>query len=872
MIRAALFLPVFVLMSVSGLVLGEDDKAPVADESAGQKKVEEKKVEDEEKDDKKKKKTVAEVIKDCEEFPGLMRVWRDREKGTVYLYVTKEQLGREFIYFSHEEDGVVAAGSFRGRFGDQSIIKISRHFGKVEFTRQNTAFYFDPSHPLARAAEANTSHALLAVEPIVAEDDKGVLIEGGNLFLKETLLQVKPSVKEGKDSLLGKLSDSKTKITSIKNYPQNTAIKVEYVYDTPLPPASKDGDDERVDGEFADRRAISVTVQHSLIEMPKNDYEPRFDDARIGYFATKITDQTSTEATPWRDVIHRWDLRKKDPAAALSEPREPIVWWMENTTPMEFRDTIRSAALQWNKSFEKIGLKDVIVIKQQPDDADWDAGDIRYNVLRWTSSPNPPFGGYGPSFVNPRTGQILGADIMLEFVFVKNRLFARKLWSEAGLPKSSGDHGHDASGVCCEAGLHVHQGVMFGQQMLRLRAADEVEMDKMMKEALTMLVLHEIGHTLGLNHNFKASHLHGLKEVNDRALTERTGLTGSVMDYMPMNLGPDKERQGQYYITNPGPYDDWAIDFGYSQALPNREDEVKRLAALAGRSHEPQLMFGNDADDMRDPGKAIDPRAMIGDMSSDPIGYAVQRIGLVREANGKLMERFSSDEPSWQELTNAYLSLTTDQGYALTTISRYVGGMYVERAIPGQVKEKGSLPLRPVEGKTQVAAMQALAKFAFAPDAWPMSGELLSHLQQQRRGFEFFKESENPKPHERVLKIQQRLLEHLMHSNTQNRMVESGLLGNEYPVELMMADLTKAVMSGEAEGAAISTIRQNLQLDYVDRLIGILKGTKHMQAVRSVALAQLRGIREQAGKVAGPNEAHFAHVLFKIDQALEVKR
>ena len=150
--------------------------------------------------------------------------------------------------------------------------------------------------------------------------------------------------------------------------------------------------------------------------MPDNDFEPRFDDPRVGYFSTEVDDQTSTSSTPYRDLIHRWDLKKKNPEAAISEPVTPITWWMENSTPLEWRETIKAAVLQWNIAFEKAGFKNAIVVKQQPDDADWDAGDIRYNVLRWTSSPQPPFGGYGPSFVNPRTGQILGADIMLEFV------------------------------------------------------------------------------------------------------------------------------------------------------------------------------------------------------------------------------------------------------------------------------------------------------------------------------------------------------------------------------------------------------------------------------------------------------------------------
>ena len=163
--------------------------------------------------------------------------------------------------------------------------------------------------------------------------------------------------------------------------------------------------------------------------MPDEDYEIRFDDQRVGYFLTQVDNLTDPGTTNYRDLVNRWKLIKKDPSLDISEPIKPITWWIENSTPMEWRETIKEAVLQWNVAFEKAGFKNAIEVKIQPDDADWDAGDIRYNVLRWTSSPNPPFGGYGPSMVNPKTGEIIAADVMLEFVFFTNRVFNDKLYS-----------------------------------------------------------------------------------------------------------------------------------------------------------------------------------------------------------------------------------------------------------------------------------------------------------------------------------------------------------------------------------------------------------------------------------------------------------
>ena len=175
----------------------------------------------------------------------------------------------------------------------------------------------------------------------------------------------------------------------------------------------------------------TLPLNRCILQMPKDGFTPR--KMMLDWvFHDQVNDMTSTSSTPWNDVIHRWRLEKKDPTADLSEPVEPITWWIENTTPYEFRDYIKTGVEKWNLAFEKIGFKNAVVVKIQPDDADWDAGDIRYNVLRWTSSPTAPFSGYGPSFVNPRTGEILGADIMLEFGGMAGRL-----WKSGGLMKKT---------------------------------------------------------------------------------------------------------------------------------------------------------------------------------------------------------------------------------------------------------------------------------------------------------------------------------------------------------------------------------------------------------------------------------------------------
>ncbi|MEX1269573.1 MAG: zinc-dependent metalloprotease [Balneolaceae bacterium] len=797
---------------------------------------------------------------------GLFTVYQDTTDGSVKLAIREDQIGREFIYFGLSQDGVLEAGHFRGAFQDNKVFKINRYFDRIEFVVQNTGYHFDEESPLSRASAANISEAVLVSEKIIAEDkENGVLIINGDpIFLSESLNQIKPSPNPRQQPgtfTLGNLNNDKNKYSVIRSYPENMDIIVEYVYDSPHPVGS-------TSGAVTDNRSVAIRFQHSFIEMPENGYKPRYDDPRVGYFMTQQNDQVSTDATPYRDLIHRWNLVKKDPDAELSEPVEPIVWWIENTTPHEFRETIAEATLAWNEAFEAAGFKNAMQVKVQPDDADWEAGDIRYNVLRWTSSPIPPFGGYGPSFVNPRTGQILGADIMLEWVFFSSRMREEDIFTEdSSILQNLKD---SMSPEFCSFGNHMRHNNMFGMNALQVMGAPETELAEFQKEALTMLILHELGHTIGLNHNMQASTLHSPEDIHSAELANTIGLTGSVMDYSSVNVNRDRNNQGRYYDIKPGPYDTWAVEFGYSPALDDAEQEKARLNEILSRSTEPALAFGNDADDMRSPGKAIDPRVMIGDMSSDPVAYGVERILLAGELLEGLLDKYGSREgQSYQELRNAFYTLMGQHRGQTGVISRQIGGVYRDRAFIGQ--EGASKPFIPVPVEKQKEAMNYLSEYLFAPDAFRSSHEVYNYLQIQRRGFNFFSSGEDPKIHDLVLGTQQNVLSHLLHQATMKRITDSRTYGNSYSVAEVVEDLTAAIFNADARGN-VNTFRQNLQVDYVKRLAEILESDNHDHIAKSAALYNLQNIRslmDNKGNVNSETRAHAAHIKVLADQALD---
>ena len=815
----------------------------------------------------KKEKSIKDLTKSSKKIEGLFTMYRDTITGSLQMVVSEAHLDKDYIHFNQVSNGVTDAGRFRGAYGGSKVFKVKKYYDKIEFVSQNTSFYFDPESAISKSKDANTSEGIMATVKIEAHDkEEGLyLIKADDLFLKETFTQVKPPRFPGSSPMafsLGNLDKTKTKINSIKNYEDNTNLEVEYVYSSP---SVLNGGSQAI----TDGRNVSIKVFHSLIAMPDNSYEPLFDDPRVGYFTTQVEDQTATNSTPYKDLVHRWNLIKKDPEATISEPVKPITWWMENSTPVEWRETITQGVLEWNKAFEKAGFKNAMVVKMQPDDADWDAGDINYNVLRWTSSPNPPFGGYGPSFVNPRSGEIIGADIMLEYVHFTNRVFYDQLFDLA-----KADTEFDASEylkknkVLCSFGHVMHENSLFGQALIETTGGSDLEMARMKKESMLALIMHEVGHTLGLNHNMKASQLFSPEELADKEFIEGKCLTGSVMDYAGINITNDRAKQGQYYDTSVGPYDVWAIQFGYT---PFKSEGEK--VALLNRSTEPELIFGNDADDMRAPGKAIDPRVMIGDLSNDQIGYSIDRIKLVDSMMSGVKTKFAKTGESYQELRRAYYLLSGQRATAVNVISRFIGGVYVDRAMIGQ--EGGTQPYTPVSLEDQKRAMNALSKYAFAPTAFSAPSELYNDLAMQRRGFGFMRGTEDPKIHQQVLTYQQNVLSHVLHYNTLQRITDSELYGNEYSLSTFMTDLNSAVFKADINGN-VNSFRQNLQISYTNTLIDMLTGkqsSRYSNNAKSMALYNLKQIRSMAAVTGNvSSKVHKEHLRTLIDNALkEVK-
>ena len=819
---------------------------------------------DDKKDDDKKKETLTEILEKKDAFAGFVDIYRDKKDGSGLVVFDESQLNTPFLYFVSTVDGAVTAGTFRGQFRGSRLIEFRRNFDRIEVVSKTPRFYFDPENAVSKAAAANISEAVLLSTKIEHEEDGKLAISLSDLFANEELHQITRAPSEDpkaekRSFKPGKLSKDKTSISDINNFPENTHVVVRYVYENSTPKVNGGND-------ISDSRYTTLQIQHAFIKAPENDFKARRDDARMGYFSQQFDDLTSDQTANYRDVINRWDLQKKNPGAAVSDPITPITWWLENTTPVEWRKTIIDATLAWNTAFEKAGISNAIVVKIQPDDADWSADDVRYNVLRWTSSPRPPFGGYGPSIAHPLTGQIIGSDIMLEYSFMKGRWLAGQMFTDGYASLSSELEGDDR--MNCSLGHELNLGMMFGQYAGLVDGMGKIEEDKLLRQSMAYLILHEVGHTLGLNHNMMASQLHGHDEAHDDTVTQGI-LAGSVMDYPSVNYAPVGKKQGDFYTEKPGPYDDWAIQYGYSEALADPAEEEKRLSAILSRSAEPELAFGNDADDMRAVGRHVDPRINIFDMSGEAVDYAKDRFELIKHMAGKLKDKTLVDGRSHNDLAVGVNVLFGEFSRQASVVSRYIGGVYLSRAFVGQ--EGYTQPLTPVPEDEQQNAMNTLTAFVFAPDAIDEMAPLFAYIQQQRRGFSGWGKDESPRLHDMLLGAQKKVLDHVMHKNVLIRLTDTTLYGNTFTAEKMMGRLTDAMFKADSK-SNVNSYRRNLQVEYVERLVamsGLEDASKYDNFAKASAVYELGRVMNMTKKSRGDQatKIHRAYLQDRIERA-----
>ena len=830
-----------------------------------------------------------ELTKDATKYDGLFTL--HKKDDNLYAEIKPNQFNQPFLAPITIAKGLAQAGT-PITSDDEWVLVFKRVGDRVQLIRRNIHFK-TTNKDLEKAVEQNYTDSIIQSLPILALNPMGgsVVINFTDIFF-------------GNFAQLpfGFPDRNRTSWNKIKTFPNNVELQVEATF-----AGRGDGDPSVVDS-----RGVTLVIHYSLCKLPDPSYRPRLADNRVGHFLSAVKDFGSKNVdTQFVRQINRWHLEKANPRAKLSPPKKQIVWWVEDTVPIELRPHVEAGILEWNKAFEKVGIANAIAVRWQNERDDFDPEDINYCTLKWITTDST----FARSNLraNPLTGEMIDGDVIFDASWI--RAWKEQYAQLKGIPVPAAAAGDEvkmqpvlgevispilaarkgfgmpdpildaAAAITGERKLHavpaewsplehrLHQHLGAGQSACNFAAGigyemtlatlaladppkkDEAKKDEAKKDepkkdappalpeeligqAIKEVVMHEVGHSLGLRHNFRASAMLTADQLHDTKITHEKGLAGSVMDYTPINIAPKGKTQGDFFSTTIGPYDYWAIEFAYKPIEGNEEAE---LAKIAARSPEKDLTYGTDEDRI----SGLDPMVNAYDLGSDLLRFSSDRLDLAQDLLKDLDTRVVKDGESWIRLRRAFTPLVAQWGNAASLATAYVGGQYYTRDHKGS--KDAHDPVTPVNGDQQRAALKLIREKILADSLFQVSPALLRKLTTERwyhwsadmnmgdPGYKFY---------DTVLSIQRIPLAESLNASTLNRIQNQEAMADPATKPLKMEELFRTFTDsviGDLKAApvkdgkhSLTITRRNLQRDYVGRLAGMLLGSS-----RGAAMANL---------------------------------
>jgi Met-zincin/Domain of unknown function (DUF5117)/Domain of unknown function (DUF5118) len=830
----------------------------------------------------------ADIIKDAKRDDGFLPVWRKDEKA--WLEVPQERIGQPFLLSVNIATSVGERGLYASQMGPSWTAEFRRVGNLLQLIARNTDFRAHNQTGSQIAVSQAFPESLIAAGPVLSQphpERKSVLVDAAMLIADlpgystviERAFRLPYTLDKANSFFESSRADAGLTTLGVRAHFSTPRIPAPPLMPppvpTPPPPATA-----------PDARSFFVGLVVNLTALPEQPMRPRLADPRLGHFTDAFTDLGSDlKANPRVHYVNRWRLEKSDPSAALSEPKQPIVFWLDKNIPPRYREAVRAGVLEWNKAFERIGFKNAVQAKQQPDDANWDNMDSAHASVRWFVGADVGFA-IGPNHSDPRTGEILDADIGMSDVF--GRGARRFIVEDVGTNTSSEQRlaqlsqqwlqPQDKRLAQCSYGTQLAQEMNFALDLLEARgeiAPDSPEAEAFVQAAIKDVMMHEVGHTLGLKHNFKASTTVSRAQLQDKAYTETQGISGSVMDYNAYNIALAGERQGSYSNATLGAYDYWAIEYAYKPIAP--ADETAELARIAARSTEPSLAYADDADAGGGVSEGIDPQANRFDLGDDPLAYYRKRLQLSREVWQRAQDRTprAGDDPIRQRrvVASGFRQLRN----AAELVGKYVGGMNTVRDVPGAQARAAYTPVEPAR---QREALQLLARGFFSADSFRFRPELLTRLSPD------YNEWDRGGPLNIAALVQQTqviALNRLLAAGTAQRLLDLPLYvddaqrRNTISLSEVYGTLNQTVWSELKSGGDIDRLRRNLQREHLKRVQTLL--TKGSPTLPADALSlvryhanQLRDDLQRASSRSGlavDTKAHLQDSLSALTEALK---
>jgi hypothetical protein len=758
------------------------------------------------------------ITKEAKTSAGLFLVHRIKDK--VYFEIPVEELGKEMLWVTQLEQ-TQAGFSYGGEPVGDRVVRWVQRGDDVLLRDVKYLIRAEASDPIKDAVEATSLEAIIAVFPIQAYGkDKRPVIDATAALTSDL-----PEFSAKGQLRASGIDPRRTFLEKVKSFPSNIEAKVIMTYrlrgsaglTTPPGLPGPGGD--------SDSRGITVMLHHSMIDLPDKPMKPRRYDDRVGYFNVSFEDYSSPKQEVDRvSYITRWRLEKKDPKAAVSEPKKPIVYYIGREVPPKLRPWIKKGVEAWQPAFERAGFKNAILAKDPPnvrEDPDWDAEDARYSTIRWL--PSTIENAYGPHVHDPRTGEILEADIRMYHNVVK---LIRDWYFVQASPNDS------------------------KAQSLPLP-------EELMGELVAYVTAHEVGHTLGFRHNMKASSSYTVAQLRDPVFTRTYGVEASIMDYGRFNYVA-QPGDGARLIPILGPYDEFATEWGYKE-FPDAKtyiEEKKDLDKIVARQvDDPKLRFG-------DPNAREDPSQQTEDLGSDPILATELGLKNIDRVAGYLVKATSKPGENYDLLRSVYGELISQRNRELGHVVNVLGGFVGNNLWYPEGRKVYSA----VTAEQQKKAVLFLNEHAFRTIPSLIDPDILDRLESHGSA-------------DRILASQRSLLRTLLNETRLNRMSELAARapdGAYRPTDLIN-DLHAGIWS-ELQGVPIEIdiYRRNLQRAYVDLFAAPLDNPSTDTDMPALARSELERVSKEIKAVMDAKkqmssiaQVHLEDIKTRIEHALD---
>lgn len=768
------------------------------------------------------------ITKEAKSDEGVFTVHTIKEK--VYYEIPKSELGKEFLWVSQIAKTTLGVG-YGGQAAGNRVVRWERKGNRILLRNVAYDVVADPKLPVSRAVQAANNDTIIMAFNIEAlgKDDSAV-IDVSRLFTTEvTEFSARTRLRaRGFDA-------SRSFIEKTKSFPTNIEVEVSQTYTSPpeITPAGGGGP-QPIPNPFAQgmRAGTNATVvmHYSMVKLPDHPMMPRLFDERVGYFTVRNTDYGVDEhRAPRRTYITRWRLEKKDPNAELSEPVKPIVYYVDPATPTKWVPWIKKGIEDWQPAFEAAGFKNAIIAKEAPsksEDPYWDAEDARYSVIRYL--PSSIENASGPHVSDPRTGEIIESDIQ----YYHNVMNLQRDW------------------------YFLQVGP------LDARAKKLPLPDDLMGRLVEYVIAHEVGHTLGFQHNMKASAEYPAEKMRDAQWLKTMSHTPTLMDYSRFNYvaQPEDNIPTENLIPQIGPYDKWATMWGY-KPIPGAKtpDEEKKTLDQWAREQDakPYLRFSTADARGSDPGENTEA---VGD--ADAIVSTGLGIKNLKRVADMLLPATSHPGEPYDDLNELYGRMLGQWATELNHVTGIVGGFNSQQKHAGQDGVRFVI----VPREQQAAAVRFLNENAFATPTWALKPEILRRI-------------EAAGALQRVNLAQERILNSLLSNTRFDRLVEQEAIDGvaAYKPGDFMADVRRGIWS-ELEGTGpfrIDVYRRNLQNSYIDLLSNKLNVRPSVtDDYRALIKAELRDLNNALAAASTratdrQTRAHLADARDQIAKALD---